>query len=79
MSSTVSDFILSRLIQWGVRRIFGYPGDGINGFLGALDRARGNIDFIQVRHEEMAAFMPGAQKSSAESYAKSILEKLGPV
>jgi len=57
MSSAVSDFILSRLIQWGVRRIFGYPGDGINGFLGALDRARGNIDFIQVRHEEMAAFM----------------------
>jgi pyruvate dehydrogenase (quinone) len=51
MSKTVSDFILSRLIQWGVRRIFGYPGDGINGFLGALDRARGNVDFIQVRHE----------------------------
>jgi pyruvate dehydrogenase (quinone) len=40
-----------------VERIFGYPGDGINGIVGALDRAEEEIDFIQVRHEEMAAFM----------------------
>jgi pyruvate dehydrogenase (quinone) len=52
----VSDFVVSRLHQWGVRRIFGYPGDGINGVLGGLQRA-GTIEFIQVRHEEMAAFM----------------------
>jgi pyruvate dehydrogenase (quinone) len=52
----VSDFVVSRLQQWGVRRIFGYPGDGINGVLGGLQRA-GTIEFIQVRHEEMAAFM----------------------
>jgi pyruvate dehydrogenase (quinone) len=52
----VSDFVVQRLHQWGVRRIFGYPGDGINGVLGALRRA-GTIEFIQVRHEEMAAFM----------------------
>jgi pyruvate dehydrogenase (quinone) len=52
----VSDFVVSRLHQWGVRRIYGYPGDGINGVLGALQRA-GSIEFIQVRHEEMAAFM----------------------
>jgi pyruvate dehydrogenase (quinone) len=52
----VSDFVVQRLHQWGVRRIFGYPGDGINGVLGALRRA-GTIEFVQVRHEEMAAFM----------------------
>lgn len=52
----VSDFVVHRLHQWGIRRIFGYPGDGINGVLGALRRA-GTIEFVQVRHEEMAAFM----------------------
>src|SRR5229473_6731510 len=57
MSHTTSDFLVQRLFDWGVRRIYGYPGDGINGILGALDRADGAIDFVQVRHEEMAAFM----------------------
>ncbi|HXD78497.1 MAG TPA: thiamine pyrophosphate-requiring protein [Puia sp.] len=57
MSQTVSDFIVDRLISWGVRRIYGYPGDGINGVMGALNRAKERIDFIQTRHEEMAAFM----------------------
>ena len=52
----VGDFVVARLHAWGVRRIYGYPGDGINGVIGALQRA-GTIDFIQVRHEEMAAFM----------------------
>src|SRR4051794_37069941 len=52
----VSDFFVRRLHQWGVRRIYGYPGDGINGVLGALQRAK-SIEFIQVRHEEMTAFM----------------------
>ena len=52
----VGDFVVERLHAWGVRRIYGYPGDGINGVIGALQRA-GNIEFIQVRHEEMAAFM----------------------
>jgi pyruvate dehydrogenase (quinone) len=52
----VSDFVVGRLQQCGVRRIFGYPGDGINGVLGGLQRA-GTIEFVQVRHEEMAAFM----------------------
>lgn len=51
-----SDFLVQRLSEWGVQRIYGYPGDGINGILGALDRAD-TIDFVQVRHEEMAAFM----------------------
>ena len=57
MSNTVSDFLIKRLSEWGVKRIFGYPGDGINGIMGALNRANGKIDFVQVRHEEMAAFM----------------------
>lgn len=57
MAETVADFMLRRLKAWGVHRIFGYPGDGINGLLGALDRANGDPRFILVRHEEMAAFM----------------------
>lgn len=57
MSQTVGDFLISRLHEWGITRIFGFPGDGINGLMGALDRADHKIDFIQVRHEENAAFM----------------------
>lgn len=60
MSQTVSEFIVQRLHDWGVRHIFGYPGDGINGVFGALNRAEGKIGFIQARHEEMAAFMASA-------------------
>lgn len=57
---TCADFLIERLYAWGVRRIYGYPGDGINGIMGALGRAEKNshpIEFIQARHEEMAAFM----------------------
>jgi pyruvate dehydrogenase (quinone) len=57
VSQNVADFILERLRAWGVHRIYGYPGDGINALLGALDRAEGDPRLIQVRHEEMAAFM----------------------
>jgi pyruvate dehydrogenase (quinone) len=57
MSHTASDFLVHRLYEWGVRRIFGYPGDGINGVIGALDRAKDKIHFVQARHEELAAFM----------------------
>src|SRR5487761_2533854 len=63
MAQTVSDYFIERLHAWGVRIIFGYPGDGINGIFGALQRAKGKIEFIQARHEEMAAFM-------ASGYAK---------
>jgi pyruvate dehydrogenase (quinone) len=52
----VADFVVERLHAWGVRRIYGYSGDGINGVIGALQRAD-KIEFVQVRHEEMAAFM----------------------
>jgi pyruvate dehydrogenase (quinone) len=60
MAKTVGDFVWERLYAWGVRRVFGYPGDGINGLLGALERRKGDIEFIQARHEEMAAFMAAA-------------------
>jgi pyruvate dehydrogenase (quinone) len=57
MKGNVSDFLVRRLSEWGVKRIYGYPGDGINGVFGALNRASDLIDYIQVRHEETAAFM----------------------
>ena len=60
MSQTVGDFVVERLHAWGVRKIFGYPGDGINGVIEALNRANGKIEFVQARHEEMAAFMASA-------------------
>ncbi|MBB4638115.1 thiamine pyrophosphate-requiring protein [Longimicrobium terrae] len=53
----VSDFLIERLRAWGVRRMFGYSGDGINGILGALQRADESIEFIQPPHEELAALM----------------------
>lgn len=56
MAKTVGDFLFERLSNWGVRRIFGYPGDGINGIVSALERTD-DFEFIQVRHEEEAAFM----------------------
>ena len=57
MSTTVSDFLISRLNEWGIRRIYGFPGDGINGIIGAIGRAGEKVEYVQVRHEEMSAFM----------------------
>jgi pyruvate dehydrogenase (quinone) len=57
MAETVSDFIWQRLQAWGVRRVYGYPGDGIGGLISALARQEGAIDFVQARHEEMAGLM----------------------
>jgi pyruvate dehydrogenase (quinone) len=57
MGQTCSDFMVSRLYDWGVRRIYGYPGDGINGVMGALNRRREDMHFVLARHEELAAFM----------------------
>src|SRR5438309_10176033 len=56
MGQLTADFLLERLAANGVRRIYGYPGDGINAIVGALAR-QDAIEFVQVRHEEMAAFM----------------------
>ena len=60
MSQTVGEFFAKRLEEWGVKLIFGYPGDGINGVLRGLEKAGDKFEFIQVRHEEMAAFMAAA-------------------
>jgi len=57
MADTVADFIWQRLQAWGARRVYGYPGDGIGGLIGALARLDGTIDFVQARHEEMAGLM----------------------
>ena len=54
MARTVSAFLLARLREWGVHRIFGYPGDGINAILAALQEANGDPELIQVRHEAVS-------------------------
>jgi pyruvate dehydrogenase (quinone) len=56
MAPTVADFLLERLRAWDVRHVFAYAGDGINGILAAWGRAENDPQFIQARHEEMAAF-----------------------
>ncbi len=55
-SMTVGDHLLSRLRDWGVEHVFAYPGDGINGIIAAWSRADDHPQFVQARHEEMAAF-----------------------
>jgi pyruvate dehydrogenase (quinone) len=57
MAKLTADFVLERLAENGVKRIYGYPGDGINAIVGALDRHQDKLKFVQVRHEEQAAFM----------------------
>jgi pyruvate dehydrogenase (quinone) len=56
MAKTVGAFVLERIVEWGVRRVYGYPGDGINGVVLAF-AGRQDIEFVQARHEEMCAFM----------------------
>ena len=54
---TASDVLVDTLIDWGVEHVFGLPGDGINGVIEALRTRQDKVRFIQVRHEECAAFM----------------------
>jgi pyruvate dehydrogenase (quinone) len=56
MAKTASDLLAERLIDWGVEVVFGYPGDGVNGLFEALRTHQDKLRFIQVRHEEAAAF-----------------------
>ncbi len=56
MAKTVADLLVERLIDWKVEVIFGFPGDGVNGIFGALRTHKDKIRFVQVRHEEAAAF-----------------------
>ena len=61
MAKTVGDFLVERLRAWGVQRVFGYPGDGINGAIAAFEHSSDEGPrFIQARHEELSAFMAGA-------------------
>jgi pyruvate dehydrogenase (quinone) len=55
MATTVGTFMLQRLVEWGVKRVYGYPGDGINGLLGGFHEVP-ELEFTQVRHEEIASF-----------------------
>ena len=66
--TAVADFVWQRLQEWGVRRVFGYPGDGIGGLFGALARTKGAIDIVQVRHEESP---PSSRARSAVCLATS--------
>jgi pyruvate dehydrogenase (quinone) len=56
----VSEYVWKRLQEWGLKRVYGYPGDGVGGLDVALDAAQPGMQYIQVRHEEMAAFMASA-------------------
>jgi pyruvate dehydrogenase (quinone) len=64
-------YILQRLKEWGIRRVYGYPGDGINGFLGAFEEVEEPV-FTQTRHEEMAAFMACAHAKFADEIGACI-------
>jgi pyruvate dehydrogenase (quinone) len=57
MAKTGADILIENLIDWGVDTVFGLPGDGINGIMEALRKQREKVRFVQVRHEESAAFM----------------------
>lgn len=61
MTQTVGDAVVKHLARWGVKRVYGISGDGINGILAALDRAGNNPEFIQVPHEEMASLAACAE------------------
>src|SRR3954463_2140941 len=56
MAKNVAQFMLERLSEWGVKRIYGYPGDGINALLGAFHEVGDQVEFLQTSHEELAAF-----------------------
>ncbi|HEX4719578.1 MAG TPA: thiamine pyrophosphate-requiring protein [Thermoleophilaceae bacterium] len=56
MSENVAAFMLNRLHDWGIDRVYGYPGDGINGLLGAFHEVGDKVEFVQMRHEEIASF-----------------------
>jgi len=60
MSQNVAEFVWKRLSEWGLSRVYGYPGDGVGGLDVALEKAKELMDYVQVRHEEMAAFMASA-------------------
>ena len=64
MAETAAGIMVDTLLNWGVEVVFGLPGDGINGIMEALRRRQDKIRFVQVRHEEAAAFWPVAMRNT---------------
>jgi pyruvate dehydrogenase (quinone) len=60
MAQNVSEFVWKRLSEWGLNRVYGYPGDGVGGLDVALEKAKSFMHYVQVPHEEMGAFMASA-------------------
>src|SRR5947209_5331160 len=56
MAKTVADLLIQRLLDWGVKTVFAFPGDGINGLFEAWRENQDRLQYVQVRHEEAAAF-----------------------
>ena len=77
MAKQVSDLIVERLMEWGVDTIFGFPGDGVDGFFESLRTHKDKLRFVQVRHEEAAAFAAvGYAKYTGQ--ARRLLRNLWP-
>ncbi|MEV0724945.1 thiamine pyrophosphate-requiring protein [Micromonospora purpureochromogenes] len=74
----VADHLVQRLACWGVRRYFGYPGDGINGMTSALQRTNERAQFVQVRHEETAGFAASAHVKYGGGPLGCVLVTSGP-
>jgi glyoxylate carboligase len=75
MADTASDYSVKRLHDRGIRRVYGFPGAGINRVFGALDRRGDKVEFIQARHEEEAAFMRRPMRNLP---ARSVFASLPP-
>ncbi len=73
----VSEFVWHRLHEWGLKRVYGYPGDGVGGLDVALEKAKDFMHYVQVRHEEMAAFMASAHAKFTGA-AGALLRHLRP-
>lgn len=67
MAVTVGDFLLQRLSDWGVRRVYGYPGDAINGVTGAFGRIGSQMRFVHARHTSLSAFIVWAHAKSTDN------------
>ncbi|NLU77674.1 thiamine pyrophosphate-requiring protein [Micromonospora sp. HNM0581] len=77
-AASVADHLVQRLACWGVRRYFGFPGDGINGMTSALQRTNEQVQFVQVRHEETAGFAASAHVKYGGGPLGAVLVTSGP-
>jgi Thiamine pyrophosphate enzyme, N-terminal TPP binding domain len=72
----VSEFVWQRLSAWGLKRVYGYPGDGVGGLDVALEKAKDRMKYVQVRHEEMAASM-GLRACKVHRTGRALLRDIG--